>query len=154
MIGGYLFFPSVVNATVLANILGIISKPVAYKIGEQLVYGGIGIAVLTAFIQRKWAGAHEIMNVVQIFADVLSYLRLYALALASMIMAATFNDIGVAIGLVIGFAMIIFGHAINLLLATMGGVIHSLRLNFLEWYHYCFEGGGKRFNPLRLLKKI
>lgn len=154
IIGGYLFFPSVVNATILANILGIISKPVAYKIGEQLIYGGFGLAVLAAFIQKKWGGAHEIMNVVQIFADVLSYLRLYALALASMIMAATFNDIGISVGLVVGFAIIILGQGVNILLATMGGVIHGLRLNFLEWYHYCFEGGGKLFNPLRLIKKL
>jgi V/A-type H+-transporting ATPase subunit I len=35
----------------------------------------------------------------------------------------------------------------------MGGVIHGLRLNFLEWYHYSFEGGGKRFNPLKYESK-
>jgi V/A-type H+-transporting ATPase subunit I len=34
----------------------------------------------------------------------------------------------------------------------MGGTIHGLRLNFLEWYHYSFEGGGKPFDPLRKLK--
>lgn len=154
IIGGYLFFPSIVNATTLINVLGIVSKPVAFKIGEQLLYGGIGLAILAAFIQKRWGFAHEIMNVVQIFADILSYLRLYALALASMIVADTFNAIGLSIGLVVGIVIIIFGQGVNLLLATMGGVIHGLRLNFLEWYHYCFEGGGKLFNPLRLIKKI
>lgn len=153
IIGGYLFFPSILKATTMLNFLGIISKPVGYKLGEQLIYGGIALAILLAFIQKKMGGLHEIMNVIQIFADVLSYLRLYALALAGMIMASTFNDMGLDIGLGVGFLIIFVGHAINIVIGIMGGVIHGLRLNFLEWYHYCFEGGGKKFNPLRLLKR-
>ncbi|NGX46301.1 MAG: hypothetical protein K940chlam2_01490, partial [Chlamydiae bacterium] len=97
-------------------------------------------------------GMGEIVQLIQVFADVLSYLRLYALALASTIMARTFNEMGLGIGLVFGAAVILVGHTINILLGTMGGVIHGLRLNFIEWYHYCFEGEGKLFNPLRKLK--
>jgi V/A-type H+-transporting ATPase subunit I len=48
--------------------------------------------------------------------------------------------------------LVLIAHFINLVLGTMGGVIHGLRLNFLEWYHYSFEGGGKKFQPLKLLK--
>ena len=40
----------------------------------------------------------------------------------------------------------------NLGLGLMSGIIHGLRLNFLEWYHYCFEGGGRLFKPLKRLK--
>lgn len=152
MIGGYLFFPSILNATTLTNILGWMSKPTAYMWGEQMVYGGILLAFGAALIQRKWGAFHELMNVVQVFADVLSYLRLYALALAGMIMANTFNSIGVNAGFFAGALIILIGHLVNVTLAIMGGVIHGLRLNFLEWYHYSFEGGGRLFNPLRLRK--
>lgn len=152
MIGGYLFFPSILNATTLANILGLAPKPIAYAMGEQMVYMGIAGAFFAALIQRKWGAFHELMNVVQVFADVLSYLRLYALALAGMIMANTFNHIGVNAGLFAGAIIILIGHLVNVTLAIMGGVIHGLRLNFLEWYHYSFEGGGRLFNPLRLRK--
>jgi V/A-type H+-transporting ATPase subunit I len=48
--------------------------------------------------------------------------------------------------------VIILGHGINISLGLMAGVIHGLRLNFIEWYHYSFEGGGRFFNPLKLLK--
>ncbi|MEN9655067.1 MAG: V-type synthase subunit, partial [Chlamydiota bacterium] len=41
MAGGYLFFPSILDATTLPNILGLISKPVAHFVGEWLVYSGI-----------------------------------------------------------------------------------------------------------------
>jgi len=47
---------------------------------------------------------------------------------------------------------LILGHGLNLILGVMGGIIHGLRLNFIEWYHHSFEGDGKLFNPLRLFK--
>lgn len=150
MIGGYLYFPTMIHATTMANFLGIISKSFALTWGLRLVFGGIGVAFIFSFIQKRWAAFHEIMNVVQVFSDVLSYLRLYALSLAGMIMADTFNNMGLNLNLFGGILIIIFGHITNIGLSTMGATIHSLRLNFLEWYHYSWEGGGRLFNPLCL----
>jgi V/A-type H+-transporting ATPase subunit I len=152
LVGGYLYFPSILHCTSLLNFLEVIDKPLATKVGLQLIYGGIGVAVLLAFIQKRFKGFSEIAAVVQIFADVLSYLRLYALALAGAMLASTFNDLGRAVGLVAGGVVILFGHLVNIQLGTMAGVIHGLRLNFIEWYHYSFEGGGKLFRPLKKLK--
>jgi len=153
MIGGYLYFPRVLNATTMVNFLGWISKPTAYAFGLQLLYGGIGFAVIAALIQKRMKGIGEIANVVQVFADVLSYLRLYALSLAGSIMAATFNIEGSALGLAAGALVILGGHVLTLTLALMGGVIHGLRLNFIEWYHYCFDGGGRLLRPLYKLRR-
>lgn len=152
MIGGYLYFPSNLQATSLVNFLGWVSLEAGKEIGLQMIYIGIGGAVVLALIQKRLKGLTEIMNLITVFADVLSYLRLYALSLASTIMADTFNEIGVEIGLAVGVLVILAGHSINLMLATMGGVIHGLRLNFIEWYHYSFEGGGRLFAPLQKLK--
>lgn len=151
-IGGYLYFPNTLKATSMIQFLGFIEKDLAGLVGIQLLYGGIGAAAVLALIQNKWKGLIDITEIIQIFADILSYLRLYALALASTIMARTFNDMGIGIGLVVGSIFILIGHAINITLGTMGGVIHGLRLNFIEWYHYCFDGEGKLFNPLRKLR--
>ena len=153
-IGGYLYFPVTLKATSMIEFLGWIPKSIASTFGVQLLYGGLGAAIVLALIQKRLKGIGEIANVISVFADILSYLRLYALALASTIMARTFNEIGVGIGLLGGFLIILLGHAINLTLGTMGGVIHGLRLNFIEWYHYSFEGEGRLFNPLRKLKKV
>ena len=152
MVGAYLFFPKILNATTMLNFLGIVSKPVAYVWGEQMVYVGMGLAVLAAVIQKGWSGLHEIMNVIGVFSDGVSYLRLYALALAGMVIANMSNTLGVDAGLVGGVFIILLGHLCNITLAVMGGVIHGLRLNFIEWYHYSFEGDGRLFNPLRLRK--
>ncbi len=153
IVGGYLYFPSIVHATVLVNFMGWLSKPIAYSIGFYMVLGGLSFAFLAAFWQRKWGAFSEIFHVTQVFADVLSYLRLYALALGGMVMARTFNDtLGMEMG-VIGTIIIIFiGHALNINMSLIGAVVHGLRLNFLEWFHYSFEGGGRLFNPLALKK--
>lgn len=150
--GAYLFFPKMLEATTVLNFLGCIDKVSANRIGEVLVYGGFGLAVVAGVIQKRLKGLLEIMNVIQLGADVLSYLRLYALALASSIMAGTFNNMGESAGIAGGFLIILAGHVTNLGLGTMSGVIHGLRLNFIEWYRYSFEGGGRLFHPLGLLR--
>jgi len=152
MIGGYLYFPSLLKATSLVQVLGWLDALTATRVGLEMIYAGIGSAVVLALIQHRWNGLKEIANLVQIFADVLSYLRLYALALASAIMAETFNGIGNYIGFFAGVIALIVGHLANLVLGTGSGVIHGLRLNFIEWYHYCFEGSGRLFQPLIKLK--
>jgi V/A-type H+-transporting ATPase subunit I len=153
IVGGYLYFPSIINATVLVNFMGWIPKPEAYFWGVRLIVGGVFLAFILALIQKKWGAFQELLHSIQIFADILSYLRLYALALGSMVMAHTFNDaLGINPGIVVTILLIIFGHATNIAICLMGSVVHGLRLNFLEWFHYSFEGGGRLFNPLRLNK--
>lgn len=151
MIGGYLYFPSILNATSLLNFLNLVDKTQATEIGLQLIFSGIIIAVVLALIQKGLKGLKQLTQILEVFADVLSYLRLYALALAGSIMASTFNQLGKSAGL-FGFIPILGGHGINILLGLMAGVIHGLRLNFIEWYHYCFDGGGRLFKPLTYLK--
>jgi len=152
LIGGYFFFPSILHATTIPEFMGWISKPVSSALGLQFLYIGVGFAVILGFIQHRLKGLGEIAHLVQVIADVLSYLRLYALSLAGAIMASTFNQEGSDLNLLLGFIVILAGHSVNMMLALGGGFIHGLRLNFIEWYHYCFDGGGRLFKPLHKLK--
>lgn len=152
LIGGYLYVPEYLQATSLVHFLFGWGKAATAETGMHLLQGGLGLALLLAIIQHRLMGVLEIANLIQVFADVLSYLRLYALALAGAIVSATINEIAGSVALVFGVLLIVFGHAVNIILSVMGGVIHGLRLNFIEWYHYCFDGGGRQFSPLRLLK--
>jgi V/A-type H+/Na+-transporting ATPase subunit I len=152
LIGGYLFFPSILKATSMVNFLDILPKEEAYIIGKYLIYIGISSAVILAVIQKRVYGLLEITHITNVTGDVLSYLRLYALGLASMILAETFNNLALSMNIFMGFLILLLGHTINLSLGIIGGIIHGLRLNFLEWYNHCFEGGGKLFNPLKLFK--
>lgn len=152
IIGAYLYFPSILKATSLIYYLFGVPPVLGAEVGYYLLLGGIALATILALIEKKWVGLAEPMQVIQVFADVMSYLRIYALALAGVIMAQTFNNIASKAPLIFGILIILAGHGVNFTLALMGGLIHGLRLNFIEWYHYSFEGGGKPFDPLQLKK--
>lgn len=152
IIGGYLYFPTFLDSTSIFNFLHLFTKEKGFEVGLKLLIGGGVLAVALGVLQNKWKGLLEMTKPLEIFADILSYLRLYALGLAGMIMATTFNDMARETGFVLSFIILLIGHGINISVGIMGGTIHGLRLNFIEWYRHCFEGGGKLFNPLRLLK--
>ncbi|HSX38804.1 MAG TPA: hypothetical protein VLE95_08295 [Chlamydiales bacterium] len=154
MIGGYLYFPVYLDATSMANFLGWISKPAAKTLGLQLLAAGPAIVVILSIFQgKKWLSIFELTNGIQVFSDILSYLRLYALALAGMVMSETVNaTLGIELGVIGTIFVVLVGHTINITLSSMSATIHGLRLNFLEWYRYSFEGGGRLFNPLRIHK--
>lgn len=152
IIGGYLYIPKYLDATSLIHFVFGIDKTAGAESGLYLIYGGIAVAVVLGLVVHKLMGVFEIMTAVQIFADIMSYLRLYALGLAGAMVMATLNESAQALNIVFAGILIIVGHVLNMALSIMGGVIHGLRLNFLEWYHWSFEGGGKQFKPLKKIQ--
>ena len=125
---------------------------------------GLLVVFLFSSTNRNWLmrileGLNGIMGIVQVFSDVLSYLRLFALGIATIYMAQAFNMLAANaaaglpyLGYVFGALILLVGHFINLLLGVMGGVIHGLRLNFLEWYRWCFVGDGLMYKAFHLRK--
>jgi len=105
-------------------------------------------------------GLNAVLGIVQFFSDVLSYLRLFALGVATVYMAQTFNMLadqivqGVPwVGFILAGLVALVGHTVNLALGVMGGVVHGLRLNFLEWYRWSFEGDGLPYKPFQQISK-
>lgn len=150
LVGAYLYFPFYLDGPSILNYFFHINLEEGGKVGLQLIGIGITLAVVVSIIRFKLLGLTEVMNVIQVFADVLSYLRLYALGLAGGIVGGVINDAAIGLPVIFAIVLSILGHTINMVLGIMSGVIHGLRLNFLEWYHYSFEGGGKKFKPLDL----
>lgn len=153
LLGIYLYAPSIIEADSILHILFPLKAESCFFLGKILLLFGLGLSALIGVVRDRAAGMLEITNGITVFSDLLSYLRLYALAMCGAIMSHTFNDMGSAIGGILGGVVFCLGHTINFSLSLMSGVIHGLRLNFLEWYHHCFEGGGRRFSPLRELKE-
>ncbi|WP_100934015.1 V-type ATP synthase subunit I [Candidatus Chlamydia corallus] len=149
MVSAYLYVPIYLGAVSLIHYLFHVPYELGGQIGYYGMFCGIGLAVVLAVIQKSWRGVEEIISVIQVFSDVLSYLRIYALGLAGAMMGATFNQMGARLPMLLGSMVILLGHSVNIILSIMGGVIHGLRLNFIEWYHYSFDGGGRPLRPLR-----
>jgi V/A-type H+/Na+-transporting ATPase subunit I len=153
ILGAYLYFPTYLKTTSMIHYIFHIDPDWGGRFGFQLLFVGIGFACLLALLQHRWRGLEEPVKVIQIFADIFSYLRLYALGLAGAMMAQTFNRMAGDVGLVFGLLVLLAGHSVNLVMSLGSCFIHGLRLNFIEWYHYSFEGGGRPFRPLKLLRK-
>jgi V/A-type H+-transporting ATPase subunit I len=48
-----------------------------------------------------------------------------------------------------GLLILLVGHALNLALGVMSGVVHGLRLNFIEFYDWALSGEGYPFKAFR-----
>ncbi|MGI6244862.1 MAG: V-type ATP synthase subunit I [Pseudochelatococcus sp.] len=113
---------------------------------EQPAGGGAGWG------RRALAGALALTGITKIFGDILSYLRLFALGLASASLAATFNTLALdmrgdnpGIGTLLSLVVLVLGHGVNFLLGVMSGVVHGLRLNFIEFFSWGLTEEGYPF---------
>ncbi|WP_281972344.1 V-type ATP synthase subunit I [Ruegeria faecimaris] len=112
------------------------------------------IAKPSDWLWRLIEGVQGLAGAMGAFGDVLSYMRLFALGLASASLAITFNDLAVSVmqslkglGLLFGVLILIAGHILNFALAMMSGVVHGLRLNYIEFFKWGLPDEGIVFRP-------
>ncbi len=86
--------------------------------------------------------------------DILSYIRLMALGMVTAGIAMAINtivfmtaDIPYA-GYIIAVIIFAIGHTFNLAINLLGGFVHTLRLQYVEFFSKFFTGGGVEFKPL------
>jgi V/A-type H+-transporting ATPase subunit I len=146
-----------------ANKLGWFSLD-AMKIPYYILLGISAIMILflntpgASIFTRLGTGIWDSYSTVTgLFGDILSYIRLFALGLSSGILGFVFNDIALQfldipyIGWLFFLIMLLFGHTLNIFLATLGGFVHPMRLTFVEFYKNAgFKGGGKEYKPFKI----
>jgi V/A-type H+-transporting ATPase subunit I len=99
-------------------------------------------------------GLKGLLELSKAFGDVLSYLRLFALGLAAVKLAEVFNHLAASsfeakgVGVLLGVLILVVGHAINFAMGIMGGVVHGLRLNVIEFFNWSLPEEGQRFEAL------
>ena len=91
-------------------------------------------------------GALELLGTI---GNILSYLRLAAVGLASAHLAGVANELGTVGPIWMGVLVAAFFHALNLALAAFSPTIQALRLHYVEFFGTFFVGGGRAFTPVR-----
>ena len=88
------------------------------------------------------------------FSDVISYVRLMAVGLASSVLAKSFNELATGIDFVPATILIlIFGHSLNIGLALIALFAHGVRLNMLEFSNNLgMQWGGHPYAPFTIKK--
>lgn len=103
------------------------------------------------WLWRPLEGLMGLTNISKAFGDSLSYLRLFALGLASAQLAVTFNGLAAGameisgVGILLGSLIFLVGHTLNLALGVVGGVVHGLRLNCIEFFSWSLTDEGYPF---------
>ena len=150
--------------------LGLIGGAIAWlsfgqhcKVGVNIgIYVVIAAAVLILLfssggkniLKRLLHGTEALFEVTKIFGDTMSYLRLFALGLASTSLAVAFNGLASQtshalgeVGFLFAIVILLFGHTLNLILIIISGFVHGLRLNFIEFFNWSIKEEGKLFHP-------
>jgi V/A-type H+-transporting ATPase subunit I len=120
-------------------------------IGVDQMPTAIGYVLLIGFVAASWFTApaknplkrfliglaSSILPLLSTFSDIMSYIRLFAVGLASYYIAAAFNGLGAKVAgsatWIGGAPIVIFGHALNIGLAAIAIFAHGVRLNMLEF---------------------
>ncbi|MBI2143614.1 V-type ATP synthase subunit I [Candidatus Woesearchaeota archaeon] len=122
------------------------------RIGLPAYVGG-GAAVLAVMLITMAEGFRGPIEIPGLLSNLMSYARLGAVGLSSVILAVVINDMaaemfhGGVIGSVAAVIVLFVGHTINLALGLLGSFLHSLRLHYVEFFTKFFEGGAIPFRP-------
>ena len=87
------------------------------------------------------------LDIISSFSDIVSYIRLFAVGIATVTVAVSFNDMA---GGIVAPVVLLFGHALNIILALMAVLVHGVRLNMLEFSgHLGMEWTGHEYKPFK-----
>ena len=96
-----------------------------------------------------------LLGVVNVFSDIVSYIRLWAVGLAGAAISATVNELaGPLLGnflfMILAIVLLVFGHGLNMILNILSVIVHGIRLNTLEFSsHLDMSWSGHKFKPFK-----
>lgn len=159
----YLVLSLVVNAEVFSFGLVIGSIPVG-----TVAIALIGIGFVLSFVFSNYEGSiiksilssltnivSVLLGVVNVFSDIVSYIRLWAVGLAGAAISATVNELaGPLLGnfmfMILAIVLLVFGHGLNMILNVLSVIVHGIRLNTLEFSsHLDMSWSGHKFKPFK-----
>ena len=131
------------------------------------LYVVFGVSFVTVFLQSKGIEKGMLfLNVMSTLGDVISYVRLFAVGLASVKVAENFNNMALSIFgctdlvwvkpfLAIGMVLVLLvGHGLNFAMAGLSILVHAVRLNTLEFSnHKGISWAGYAFRPFKTAKE-
>lgn len=144
--------------------LPMMALPAAALAGKIMAIGGAVGLVLTqgrhqkGIIRKFLSGIMSLYNTTGYLSDILSYSRLFALGLATGVIASVMNQLAAmagtsVIGIIFQVLILVGGHSFNIAINLLGAFVHASRLQYIEFFGKFFEGGGKAFSPLSIKTK-
>ena len=132
----------------------------------------VGVGFVLSFIFSNYDGSlgasilescknivSVLLGVVNVFSDIVSYIRLWAVGLAGSAISSTVNDMaGPTFGgalIFLGILLLVFGHGLNMILNVLSVIVHGVRLNTLEFSsHLGMSWSGFEYEPFCEIKAV
>jgi V/A-type H+-transporting ATPase subunit I len=143
----------------LVTELGIVLLVLGYLEYLPIVVG-ILIFLIGVIMLVKGEGIKGVVELPSLLSNSLSYSRIIAVGLSSIYIASTVNSIAFEMiwpmggaAVIVAILVFIFGHALNTALSIIAPGLHSLRLQYVEFFNKFYEGGGRKYDPFGYLRK-
>lgn len=137
---------SLVVVLCLAGILASYFAPVAALIRKPLIVASLVIAPVLLVT----GGLLAPFELLRHLGNIVSYARIMAVGLASVLLAHVANSLAGTAGSVwMGVVVAVLLHAFNILLGVFAPTIHALRLHYVEFFSKFVESGGRNYRPLK-----
>lgn len=107
------------------------------------------VAVVLIFKGMGAMGLVGVLEIVTLVGNVLSYSRLMALGIASIVLADLANDVGAEMHPLLGIPFALVVHGVNIVIGMASPTIHSLRLNYVEFLPKFYSPEGRKYEPFR-----
>lgn len=110
----------------------------------------VGIVLL--IVPLGWMGlVVGPLELVETIGNIMSYLRLAAVGLASVYIALVANEmVGVFGNVVLGLIVALLLHALNFAILMLSPSIQSLRLHYVEFFRQFYKTGGQEYRPFKV----
>jgi V/A-type H+-transporting ATPase subunit I len=157
--GGWILFLCGLLLTGLSS-SGMLTGSVA-SISKYIAVAGALVLVATQgrtksnIAGKLFSGVLSLYNVTGYLGDVLSYSRLLALGLGSAAVGMVINLLAKLVagtpyvGIPLAILIFVLGHLFSIAVNLLGAFIHSLRLQYVEFFGKFYDANGKDFTPLR-----
>ena len=148
-------------------VLYLVLDPQKYPIPQfslYMIFIGLGLVLFLSeqegnFIKGALKGVANFMpkalDSISAFSDIISYIRLFAVGLATVEIAKSFNSMAAELGssvagIIGGIVILLIGHGLNMAMAALSVIVHGVRLNLLEFSgHLNMEWTGIPYDPFR-----
>lgn len=125
-----------------------------YFYGVLNIYAALIIPIAAVFVAI--GQIYETSQILNLFANVVSYLRIAAVGLASVMIAILINELGGALAaysVIIAITIATVFHLLNILLDALIAFLQSLRLEYVEFLSKFLRGNGEEYEPLEHVKE-
>lgn len=147
----------------------VIQKPCNYNVIFPIIGVGFVLVVIfgsqkpgVPFIKGLASGAGgfftTFLDTISCFSNIMSYIRLFAVGLATLAIAQSFNAMAAPMlggaTTIVGVLILIVGHGLNLAMGLLSVIVHGVRLNLLEFSGQLnMEWSGIEYEPFSEMVK-